>query len=59
MPSKSVAQAVAARIALAVKKGHIPSSKLHGASKQMAKMPVKSLTEFAKTGTKNLPHHVK
>ena len=59
MPAKSSAQAVAARIALAVKHGHLPASKLKGASKQMSKMPTSSLSEFAHTKSGNLPHHVK
>lgn len=42
MPAESKKQAVAARIALAAKKGKISKSKLKGASKEMAKGMTKS-----------------
>lgn len=55
MPTKSKSQAIAARIALAAKKGKISTSKLKGASKQMYKMTVKQLEGFAGTPRKHLP----
>ena len=55
MPSVSQKQQAAAGIAHASQKGEIPKSELRGASKQMAKMPSKSLREFAKTKRKGLP----
>jgi len=54
MPAKSKAQQQAAGIALAVKRGKLPASKLKGASKQMAKMNEKSLRHFAETKRKGL-----
>ena len=56
MPGKSKNQVVAAKIALAAKKGKVPKSKLKGASKQMAKgMKKDQLEHYAKTPTKGLP----
>lgn len=57
-PSESTSQQQAAGIALAVKKHELPASKLHGASKQMAHMPTKSLEHFARTKHSGLPAHV-
>jgi len=54
MPAKSKAQQQAAGIALAVKRGKLPASKLRGASKQMAKMSEGDLRDFAKTKRKKL-----
>jgi len=54
MPAKSKAQQQAAGIALAVKRGKLPASKLRGASKQMAKMDTGDLEHFAKTKRKGL-----
>ena len=49
MPSTSKDQQIAARIALAAKKGKISKKELKGASKQMAKgMNIKQLKEFAR-----------
>lgn len=49
MPAKSKKQAVAARIALAAKKGKLPKSKVKGASKQMLKgMSTKELKKYTK-----------
>lgn len=59
MPAKSKSQRIAAAIALAVKQGKLPKSKLKGASKQMVKMSDKDLEKFAKTKDKNLPYKVK
>jgi len=50
MPAESKKQAIAARIALAAKKGKITKSKLKGASKEMAKgMSKKELKKYTKT----------
>jgi hypothetical protein len=50
MPSKTEDQAIAARIAYAVKKGKLPRSKLKGASKSMYKsMTLGQLRDFMKT----------
>lgn len=46
-------------MAHAAQQGKIPMSHLHGAAKEMAKMPSKSLMEFAKTQHQGLPEHVK
>ena len=46
--AESEAQATAARIALAVKRGKLPKSKLKGASKEMYKMSAKDLEDFTK-----------
>ena len=54
MPAKSKAQQQAAGIAYAVKKGKLPTSKLRGASEQMAKMSTEDLRHFAKTKRKGL-----
>lgn len=51
----SQAQQKAAAIALAVKKGKLPKSKLQGASKDMYGMSVKDLEDFAKTKLRGLP----
>lgn len=59
MPSVSKAQQSAAGAAMAAKQGKIPMSELHGAAKEMAKMPAHSLMEFAKTKHTGLPQHVK
>lgn len=59
MPAKSKSQKIAAAIALAVKHGKLPKSKLKGASKQMIKMKDKDLEKFVKTKDKNLPYKVK
>lgn len=59
MPSKSVAQQRVAGMAYAAKQGKIPMSKLHGAAREMAKMPSESLKHFAQTKHGNLPEHVK
>ena len=49
MPAESKKQAIAARIALAAKKGKLPKSKLKGASKEMAKkMSKKELKKYSK-----------
>ena len=53
--SVSKSQQRAAGIALAVKKGKMPKSKLQGASKEMAKMSKSDLEDFAKTKHKGLP----
>ncbi len=55
MPSKSKSQQAAAGIALAVKRGELPKSKLRGASKQMYKMTAEELEKHASTKTKGLP----
>jgi len=55
MPSVSKFQQKAAGIALSAKRGKIPVSKLKGASKQMYKMTIKQLEEFARTSRKHLP----
>ena len=46
--AESEAQATAARIALAVKRGKMPKSKLKGASKEMYKMSEKDLEDYTK-----------
>lgn len=51
----SQAQQKAAAIALAVKRGKLPKSKLQGASKEMFNMSAKDLEDFAKTKLKGLP----
>jgi hypothetical protein len=51
----SQAQQKAAAIALAVKKGKLPKSKLQGASKNMYGMSAKDLEDFAKTKLHGLP----
>lgn len=53
----SKAQQQSAGIALGVKRGEIPRSKLRGASKSMFDMTVKQLREFAGTKHKGLPKH--
>lgn len=55
--SMSQAQAIAARIALAVKRGKLPKSKLQGASKEMIKMSEKDLEDFTKA-KKGAPYKV-
>lgn len=51
MPAQSEKQAVAARIALAAKKGKLSKSKVKGASKQMLKgMSQKELKKYTKVG---------
>jgi hypothetical protein len=52
----SQAQQKAAAIALAVRKGKLPKSKLQGASKDMIDMSVKDLEDFAKTKLGGLPY---
>lgn len=47
--AESEAQATAARIALAAKRGEIPKSELEGASKEMYSMSEKDLEDFTKT----------
>jgi len=60
MPSASKSQQSASGIALAVKRGKLPLSKLRGASKQMYEsMSMKQLEEFAHTKRKRLPKHKK
>jgi hypothetical protein len=50
MPAESKKQAIAARIALAARKGDLPKSKLTGASKEMAAgMSKKQLKKYTKT----------
>lgn len=56
--SKSIAQQQAAGMAFAAKKGNIPMSKLSGASKEMTKMGVKDLEDYAGTKHNGLPQHV-
>ena len=56
MPAKSKAQQKAAGAALAAKRGDMPTKRLLGASKSMAKsMTEKELEEFASTKRDNLP----
>lgn len=56
MPAVSVDQQMAAGIALAVKKGKLPKSKLKGSSLEMYNsMTISQLEEFAGTKTKGLP----
>ena len=56
MPAKSKAQQRAAGMALAVKRGRMPASKLRGSAKQMYQsMTIKQLEEFAGTKRKPLP----
>lgn len=57
--SVSKAQQRAAGIALAAKRGEMPKSELRGASKEMAKMSIKDLEDFASTKHKGLPKKVK
>lgn len=58
MPAKSKAQQKAAGAALSAKRGDTPTSKLKGASKQMAEsMTEKQLEDFAKGSTKGKPEH--
>ena len=60
MPAKSKSQQQAAAIALAVKHGKLPESKLRGASKKMYDSMIASdLEEFVGTKTKKLPMHKK
>ncbi|KXG86622.1 DUF3008 family protein [Agrobacterium bohemicum] len=55
MPAKSKAQQKAAGAALAAKRGDMPTKRLQGASKSMAKsMTEKELEEFASTKRDNL-----
>lgn len=55
MPAKSKAQQQAAGIALAVKKGKLPKSKLRGSSKSMYKsMSKEDLSHYAETSHKAL-----
>lgn len=58
MPAKSKAQQEAAGIALSVKEGKAPKSKLHGASKSMESMSEKQLKELASGSRKGKPEHV-
>jgi hypothetical protein len=55
--AESEAQAISARIALAVKRGKLPKSKLQGASKEMMKMSEKDLEDYTKT-KKGAPYKV-
>jgi len=55
----SQAQQQAAGIALAVKRGDSPTSKLKDAGKAMSKMPEKELEKLAGTKKKALPKKVK
>ena len=55
----SKAQQQAAGIALSVKRGDAPVSKLKDAGKAMSKMPEKELEKIAGTKTKDLPKKVK
>ena len=55
--AESKAQAISARIALAVKRGKLPKSKLQGASKEMMKMSEKDLEDFTKE-KKGAPYKV-
>jgi len=57
MPAKSKAQQQAAGIALAVKEGKEPKSKLHGASKSMSSMSESELRKMASTSRKGKPEH--
>lgn len=60
MPAESKSQQAAAAIALAVKRGELPMSKLQGASLQMWRsMTEEQLEEYAGTKTKKLPEHKK
>ena len=60
MPAKSKAQAQAAGVALACKRGEIPVSRLKGAALSMYKsMTAAQLEEYAGTGRKGLPKHKK
>jgi len=54
MPGVSKKQVVAARIGRAIQRGEVKPKK-GTASAAMAKMPAKSLHDFAKTSTKGLP----
>ncbi len=57
MPARSKAQQ-AAGAALSAKRGETPSSKLRGASKEMAaSMSEAELEELAHTSRKDLPDH--
>lgn len=59
MPAKSKAQQEAAGIALSVKEGDAPKSKLQGASKSMYdSMSKKELEDMASTSRKGKPEHV-
>lgn len=58
MPSTSIAQQQLAGQALAFKRGDIPASKASPQDKAMAKMPARSLMEYAKTKHTGLPQHV-
>ena len=56
MPAKSKDQQRAAAIALQVKEGDLPKSKLKGSSKQMYdSMSKKQLRDFAETKVENKP----
>jgi hypothetical protein len=55
--AESKAQAISARIALAVKRGKLSKSKLQGASKEMFKMSEKDLEDFTKE-KKGAPYKV-
>lgn len=56
MPAKSKAQRKAAGAALSAKRGETPTSRLRGASKQMAdSMSEEQLEEFAHTKRGKLP----
>lgn len=56
MPATSKDQRRSAAIALQVKEGDLPKSKLQGASKQMYEsMTAAELREYAETSEKNLP----
>lgn len=53
MPAESAAQAKAAQMALAAKRGKIDPAELTGAAKQMYEsMTIPQLEEFASTGEK-------
>jgi hypothetical protein len=59
MPARSAAQQKAAGAALSAKRGDTPTSKLKGASKQMAQsMSEKQLEELAATKRKGKKEHV-
>lgn len=59
MPSVSKSQASAAGVALAAKRSEVPQSHLHGPAKQMERMSVQQLREYAGTKHKGLPQHKK
>lgn len=58
MPAKSKSQQQAAGIALSVKEGKAPKSRLHGSSKQMeSSMSESELRKMASTSRKGKPEH--